>query len=323
MSHLQIIGRSPLNWEGRDGTLYRVRHPHAIIGRDDIDDVLSHFPLAVFQPPGRNPSETPLIIGLQGMGAPMHWNAFAVPTLLDMGIACAFFDTPFAGERSLIRDDDAPFIRQLVPFAKMGVTVRLPNLVAMFEAVASDVRATLDFLRGEHGLTSPRVAVFGVSLGCLLGSLAFAKYGVGSRMLGVIGHPDLANFARTYTPQAAPLLTSIPGRMVAHLLSLRDPYPKTVVRFLMLLKSLAAGRTPEIDPLKFRDRVTADRRLRLLVGELDPVVSTEDAEKAASQFPDGEAYVVPGMCHGEVASGPTFVEHVRTYIGTQLGDWRG
>jgi len=42
----------------------------------------------------------------------------------------------------------------------------------------------------------------------------------------------------------------------------------------------------------------------------------------AKMFPDGEAYVVPGLGHGNHSFGPDFVEHVRHFIGTQLGDWK-
>src|SRR6266511_1250918 len=99
-----IHGPDSVQIEGRPGVRYWVYRPAAITGRKDVDDALSSYPLLVFQPHGRDAGQTPLVIALQGLAAPWQWNAFVVPTLLDMGIACALFDTPLAGERSLIHD---------------------------------------------------------------------------------------------------------------------------------------------------------------------------------------------------------------------------
>jgi hypothetical protein len=62
--------------------------------------------------------------------------------------------------------------------------------------------------------------------------------------------------------------------------------------------------------------------VRFLVGREDPLVRPADAIACAGRFPDGECYVVPGLDHGGSRFGPTFVEHARTFVGTQLGDWK-
>lgn len=46
-----------------------------------------------------------------------------------------------------------------------------------------------------------------------------------------------------------------------------------------------------------------------------------DVRKCAEQFPDGACYVVPGLAHGVNKWGSSFVDHVRYFLATQLGDW--
>src|SRR5205085_88099 len=107
---------------GRQGDRYWIHDSFPFTGHLDLDERLSGYPVAVFVPP-RPAHETPVVIGLQGMAAPFQWNAFLVPTLLDMGIACVLFDTPLAGERSLVRNYRSDIISEIVPLADQRVTV--------------------------------------------------------------------------------------------------------------------------------------------------------------------------------------------------------
>ncbi|QIR37920.1 hypothetical protein HCG51_15190 [Tolypothrix sp. PCC 7910] len=100
---MPIYGPDKINFAGVNGDRYWFYEPYPYTGIADIDERLSGFPVAVFLPPHCPLQQTPLVIGLQGMSAPYGWNAFIVPTLTQMGIAVALFDTPFAGERSLVR----------------------------------------------------------------------------------------------------------------------------------------------------------------------------------------------------------------------------
>ena len=144
-----VHGPDPIHFEGRQGSRYWVHHPFEITGRKEVDDALSSYPLAVFQPIGRDPAQTPVLIGLQGMAAPYQWNAHLVPTLLDMGIACVLFETPLAGERSLIRDHPGDVVRQVMALAardirfttKMVCSMRTPRLPISFHEVVSTVVA--------------------------------------------------------------------------------------------------------------------------------------------------------------------------------------
>ena len=75
----------------------------------------------------------------------------------------------------------------------------------------------------------------------------------------------------------------------------------------------------QANPMSYADRVDPGRQVRFLVGREDHLVRPEDALACARRFPDGACYVVPGLGHG----GPGFEDHVRYFVATQLGDWRG
>jgi hypothetical protein len=204
------------------------------------------------------------------------------------------------------------------------VPIRTALVTLLMEAVAQDFQTVIALLRERHGLWSRRLALFGVSLGTLLSSFAFMRDGVGVRLLGALGHADLPRFARSYAPYFTPVIASLPGRLLGRLAALWFGAPvRAAVEFLTVLRELGKHRLNSANPMNYADRVGPDRRVRFLVGKEDKQVRPEDAIACASQFHDGECYVVPGLDHGEAAStGPSFVEHVRYYVGTQLGDWR-
>src|SRR5947209_6773829 len=163
-----VHGPDPLWLEGRRGLRYWIHHPCSFSGNAEVDERLSGYPVAVFQPHGRPAERTPVAIGLQGMAAPYALNGFLVPTLLDMGIACVLFETPCAGERSLIRAHDGDVLHELLAFAQRGVPITTSLILNLFELVARDFRNVLDLVERRHGLTDARRALFGVSLGTLL-----------------------------------------------------------------------------------------------------------------------------------------------------------
>ncbi|HEY8503686.1 MAG TPA: hypothetical protein VIL46_03835 [Gemmataceae bacterium] len=315
-----VYGPEPIELRFRRGARYWVHHPCRVTGRPEIDERLSDYPVAVFLPPGRRPAETPVLIGLQGLAAPYHWNGMFLPTLLDMGIACVLFDTPLGGERSLLRLHDGNVLAELEALQRGGVRVT-PGLVRwMFEAVARDFGTVTRLIADRHGLTDPRRALFGVSLGTLLSAYAFLRHGVGVRLLGTIGHADLPRFARSYAARSPAWLGLLPVRLfggVAVRLFWRRR--RAGWAFLRVLQRLAGGRGTAglINPMRYADRAGEGRRVRFLVGEADPVVRPADATACAARFPDGECYVVPGLAHG----GDAFFEHARYFLATQLGDW--
>jgi predicted esterase len=254
------------------------------------------------------------------MAAPSQWNGFLVPTLLDMGIACVLFDTPLAGERSLARNFRGEIVSEVAPLVRRRVRVRPALVPRLMQAVAQDFPVVLGLVRERHGLGDRRMALFGVSLGALLAAYAFCHDGTGGRLLGAVGHADLTRFARSRMPADKRWLVKLPGRVLAQLGGWF--YGQGVaagLQFLAVLHELASG-SPAVaaaNPMTYADRVGPGRRVRFLVGAEDPVVRPKDAVRCAARFPDGACDVVPGLAHG----GDGFVDHVRYFLATQLGDW--
>jgi hypothetical protein len=324
MSRVTVHGPEPITLEGRQGSRYWVSNLFRFTGDAVVDERLSAYPVAVFQPQGRPTHKMPVVVGLQGIAAPYQWNAFLVPTLLDMGIACVLFDTPLAGERSLARCHRGDIFAELLPFVERKVAIQEALVPLLMEAVARDLQIVLGLVRERHGLREDRVALFGVSLGTLLASFAFTRDGVGARLLGTLGHADLRRFARSYAPSFTSLAVSWPGRLGARLAALWFGAPlRTAFDFLTVLHELGAERAHlrDADPMHYADRVGSERRVRFLVGQEDRLVRPRDAAECAARFADGVSYAVPGLGHGKSRFGPSFVEHVRFFLGTQLSDW--
>jgi hypothetical protein len=315
-----IYDPEPLEWEGRCGVRYWVHHPLDFSGNAAVDERLSGYPVAVFLPPGRPAHETPVVIALQGMAASYSWSSFVLPTLLDRGIACAMFEVPAAGERSLVRAFDGDVLSELQGFAEHGVPISTRLVVGLFKAVARDYGTVLQLLEERHGLTDPRRGLCGVSLGALLSAYVFLKDGVGERLLGAIGHADLPRFARSYAPWFRPVAPFLPVGLLGRVMSLFvGPRLHVALAFLKVLHELTKDRGPlrSINPMTYADGIGQGRRVRFLVGADDPLVRVEDARACAARFPDGECYVVPGLGHG----GEALAGHVQYFLATQLGDW--
>jgi len=313
-----ITGPDPIELGGRPGHRYAVADPFPFTGVPAVDVRLSSYAVAVFRPEHRPARETPVVVALNGMAAPYHWLGFLGPTLLDMGIACVLFETPLAGDRSVVRAGKGDIVQELMGFVEHRVPISAALVVSLFHAVAKDYATVLRLVEDRYGLTDPRRALFGVSLGTLRSSFAFLRDGIGTRLLGTIGHADLPRFVRSYTPPSVQFLSAMPLGLLGRVAGARAT---AGLAFLRVLDELARGRghAHTINPMGYADRIGEGRRVRLLVGERDPVVRRADAIACAGRFPDGECYVVPGLGHGDDG----FQEHVRFFLGTQLGDWAG
>jgi pimeloyl-ACP methyl ester carboxylesterase len=311
-----IPAPEPIVLAGRSGDRYRIRDPFEFTGVSTIDERLAGYPVVVFHPTGRPARETPVVIGLNGMAAPYHWLGFIVPTLLDLGIACVLFETPFAGERSLVRSSSGDILRELEGFAEHRVPITAAVILRLFQGVARDFGTVLRLIEERYTLTDPRRALFGVSLGTLLSSFAFLRDGIGIRLLGTIGHADLRRFALSYTPPSHRFLAHIPEGLLAGFAGAKATVG---LAFLRILNELASGRghAHTMNPMTYLDRIGEDRKVRFLVGQNDPVVKPADAIECARRFPDGECLVIPGLGHGD----DRFEEHVRNFLIMQLGDW--
>ncbi|MBD2410770.1 alpha/beta hydrolase [Nostoc calcicola FACHB-389] len=322
---MPIYGSDAINFDGVNGDRYWFHEPFSYTGVADIDERLSGFPVAVFLPDNRPAQDTPLVIGLQGMSAPYGWNAFIVSTLTQMGIAVALFDTPLAGERSLVRTFTAMVENEIKPLVDRGIPFDTELLLCLFRRTAADIAKVRDFCGDRYGLTNNRLALFGVSMGVLQAAYAFTADGIGERLLGTIGHADLQSFAKSWGYLVLPDLAASPlGGLTEALLERVQPNLKPVVKLLQLAKNL---KYPDeyaqaCNPMSYIQRVQPPRRVRFLLGANDPIVSVKDARACAGRFFDGDCYVVPGMGHGTHKWGGLFVDHVRYFLATQLGDWR-
>ncbi|MBD2165948.1 alpha/beta hydrolase [Calothrix membranacea FACHB-236] len=322
---MPIYGPDKINFAGVNGDRYWFYEPYPYTGIPDIDERLSGFPVAVFLPPHRPLQQTPLVIGLQGMSAPYGWNAFIVPTLTQMGIAVALFDTPFAGERSLVRTFTAKIQNEIQPLIAQNISFDTALLLSIFSNTASNIASIYNFCGDRYHLSDHRLALFGVSMGVLLSAYAFTAKGLGDRLLGAIGHADLQSFANSWGYWLLPDLAASPlGGFAARLLTRLQPELTPVVRLLQLAKNLKYHDEYawECNPMNYVEQVKLPRRVRFLVGANDPIVRIRDTHTCAEKFPDGACYAVPGMGHGTRQWGPGFVDHVRYFLTTQLGDWQ-
>ncbi|HEY9653429.1 MAG TPA: hypothetical protein V6C95_22400 [Coleofasciculaceae cyanobacterium] len=322
---MSIYGSDSINFNGVTGHRYWIHEPFTFTGIDDIDERLSGFPVAIFLPHNRPAHQIPLVIGIQGMCAPYDWNAFIVPTLTQMGIAVALFDTPLAGERSLARTFSGLVQTEIAPLLNRRILLDTQLLLRIFSCTARDIAIVRDLCRDRYNLTDSRLALFGVSMGVLQSAFAFTADGLGERLLGTIGHADLQMFAKTWGNFILPDLAASPlGKLAELLLEPFQPELKSMVSVLRMVKDLKHpdeyGRA--CNPMTYIDRVKPPRRVRFLVGDRDHLVKTAHAQACASRFPDGACYVVPGLGHGISNFGPLFVDHVRYFLATQLGDWQ-
>ncbi|TAF11372.1 MAG: alpha/beta hydrolase [Nostocales cyanobacterium] len=320
---MPIYGADAINFEGVNGDRYWFHEPFSYTGVDDIDERLSGFPVAVFLPTHRPAQDTPLVIGLQGMCAPYRWNNFIIPTLTQMGIAVALFDTPFAGDRSLVRTFTAMVENEIQPLVDRGISFDTELLSKIFQQTAADITRIQQFCCERYGISS-RLGLFGVSMGVLFSAYTFTAHGIGERLLGTIGHADLPSFANSWGRGILPDLAASPlGTLAEIMLGKMQPQLKPVVQMLKLANNL---KYPDkyaqlCNPMTYIEQVQLPRQVRFLVGANDPIVKVKNAQACAQCFPDGDCYVVPGLGHGSSKFGLKFTDHVRYFLATQLGDW--
>jgi len=328
---IHIHGPDPIEMAGRHGARYWVYHPFTVTNNKEIDDRLTSYPVVVFTPTNRCASETPVLFSLQGMAAPMEWNAFLIPVLMDMGIATVMFESPLGGERSYARLHNGNIAQEIFPLLQKNVNFGSETLAKMMDIICQDFKLIReDILKKRHNLTSDKIALLGVSLGVILSGYAFCKDGFGQRLLGVIGHLDVPKFARSYMGIGYNIYSPIIGDAVQKVLmsvNAKFGFNGWYVGFLPLLKlltELVGMQSTDtlynaLNPISHADNVKG-RVVSLLVGEDDPLVNVEDAKKCAAHV-NGNCYVVPGLKHGVCSFGPDFCQHVSFYVRTQLGDW--
>ena len=326
-----VLEESPVAVGGAGGVRYRLHRPHVYTGDEAVDRAISTFEAAVFLPPAAG-AHTPIVIGLQGIGAPYQRSAFLASALVSAGIGCALFETPLSGSRGLRNDPSSNAALEVLPLVERGVRLDAAFAGRLFDGVAADYGALAALLAQAHGLRLERLALLGVSFGCLLSALAFMRDGVGARLLGIIGHPDVPTFARgmaqtlsSYSPLPLDAICR-PGMM-----GLAEGFARRAagnagigaLHLACLLVRLGAGGAAEaFNPMTYADRVGPERPTAFFVGGKDTLARPDDAERCAARIAGARVVVDPAMGHGAYAtSGEPFDRRVTRFVQEALADW--
>ena len=339
---VEILAARKVRFGDRAGMSYRVLRPHAFTGDAAFDRALSTTRALVFVPEGRDPARVPVVTLLQGITAPLERSGALVAPLVDAGFGLVVFDTPLGGER---RIGAGPRGSELAEIGRQTANpLDLAFAERLFDAVAADFAAVLGVAAERHGLaqgTEPggRLALFGVSFGCLLSAFAFGRDGLGQRLVGACGHPDAAAMARGLARSAAgwagvpeglvrPALVAGPALLPALEAAARARGGDTGVGALRLAALLARlGRggkaARRFNPIEFAGRVDLHRPVALLTGEQDTVATPDETRAVAARYPTHTVRVVPGLGHGWRVRGPgTFAGDCTLHLLDTLADWR-
>lgn len=328
---IQILDTRPVRLGRHPATRYRLRRDVPYTGDAELDLSFSTFDAVVLAP---DRAGAPVVTLMNGITRDMTRSVPAAIALSEAGIGAVLLDTPLGGIRRPTRGHPGEDLAEL---ARRGLQPDLAFVGRVFDGVAADLPAVLALAADVHGLTGPR-ALFGVSFGCVLSSLAFARDGVGERLLGVIGHPDLGGMSRGLMDGFA-RFSGLPPTLVATGLRL-GPVAESAarryggdaavggLRFARLLQRLSRGgpALDAVDPLSFAGRVSPDRPARFLAGERDPVAPPEAVGQAAARFATHAVEVAPGLGHGwypaaRPASARPFPDLCADWLLRHLADW--
>ena len=325
---------SPARAGGVSATRYLLRRDHAYTGDQDLDRAFSTFG-AVVIPPVDGRADAPAVTLLNGITKGLDRSVPTGRALAQAGIGAVLIDTPLGGSRRLAGGHAG---LELAEIARRGVALDVPLARRLFDGVAADLPAVLALAADAHGLGRDRRALFGVSFGCLLSSLPFARDGVGDRLLGAIGHPSLPAMAGGLVDGFS-RFSGLPASVVAGGLRL-GPIAEAAarryggesavgaLRFARMLDAMSrGGRALEgLDPLTFAPDVSADRPAHFLAGALDPVAPPDAVRQSAAAFATSSVEVLPGLGHGwypgaRPAGAPTFERACGAWLVRQLADW--
>ncbi len=335
---VEILSARKVSFGGRSGTSYRMLRPHVVTGDAELDRALATVRVLVFAPP--NPERAAVVTLLQGITAPLERSGALVAPLLDAGLGLVLFDTPLGGER---RAGSGPRGSELAEIGRRAdLTLDVAFAQRLFDGVALDFPAALGLAAEKHGLAEGvggRLALFGVSFGCLLSSLAFGRDGVGQRLIGACGHSDLPAMARGLAQTSAqwagvpdaligPALVAGPALLPVLERAARARGGDTavgVLRLAVLLARLGRGgkAVQAFNPVTFADRVAPDRPVCFLTGDADTVATPDETRAAAARYATNAFRLAPGLGHGWRVRGPgSFSGDCTALILEALADWR-
>lgn len=301
---LQILRARPVRLGGVAATRYRLRRDEAYTGDDVLDAAFSTFDAIIVPPVGGGAA--PVVTLMNGITRDMTRSIPTAVALAQAGIGAALMDTPLGGARRPTQGHPGADLAELL---RRDLRPDAAFVGRLFDGVARDLPALLAVAADEHGLTGRR-ALFGVSFGCVLSSLAFARDGLGDRLLGVIGHPDLpamsrglvSGFSRFSGLPPALIATGLRLGSVADVAAQRLGGEAAVgaLRFARLLQTMGRGGadTALFDPVRFASQVSPDRRTAFLAGALDPVAPPDDIRQSATLFATSSVELAEGLGHG-------------------------
>ena len=333
-SALEVVSRRVERVGGLPAVRYRLRREHPYTGDADLDAAFSAFDAVVIAPVGGR-SDAPLVSLMNGITKGLDRSVPAARALARAGIGAVLVDTPLGGARRLGGGHAGT---DLAEMARRGVALDVPLARRLFDGVAADLPAVFSFVEAEHGLGRERRALFGVSFGCLLSGLAFARDGVGDRLFGAIGHPDLPVMSRglvsTFTRFSGLPPAVVEGGLrlgpVADAAARRYGGDQAVgaVRFARMLAALGrGGRALEgVDPVRFAGGVSTSRPAHFLAGAADPVAPPADVRASADAFATSTVTVLPGLGHGwypsaRPAGARSFEDACGAWLVEHLADW--
>ena len=328
---LQILDARQVRLGGTPATRYRLRRDEPYTGDSALDAAFSTFDAVVVPPAGGG---TDVVTLMNGITRDMTRSIPVARALAAAGIGAVMIDTPLGGVRRPTQGHPGEDLAELL---RRDLRPDPAFVGRLFNGVARDLPAVLALAASEHGLGGRR-ALFGVSFGCVLSSLAFARDGLGERLLGVIGHPDLpamsrglvAGFSRFSGLPPALIATGLRLGGVAEAAAQRFGGEAAVgaLRFARLLQIMGRGgrEVSAFDPVQFAGEVPASRPVRLLAGELDPVATPGDVRAAAHPFATSSVEVAPSLGHGwylgaRPAGALPFPDLCASWTVRQLADW--
>ena len=337
----EILSARTVSFGGRRGTAYRMLRPHTVTGDAELDRALATVRVLVFAPD--HPERAPVVTLLQGITAPLERSGPLVAPLLDAGFGLVLFDTPLGGER---RAGSGPRGSELAEIGRRAnLTLDVAFAERLFGGVALDFPAALGIAAERHGLAEGirpaggRLALFGVSFGCLLSALAFGRDGLGARLIGACGHADLPAMARGLAQTSAqwagvpdalvgPALVAGPALLPVLERAARAKGGDTavgVLRLAVLLARLGRGgkAVQAFNPAAFAGRVSPERAVTFLTGDADTVATPAETRASAERYATNATRVVSGLGHGWRVRGPgTFGGDCTHLILEALADWR-
>lgn len=243
--------------------LYEVRFPSQVKSRFAANDLVwGHLfvPRRARKPP-------PCVLLLPIMAAPNAWiESRFVHELVRSGYAAMWLEMPYQFHRR-----PAP----LVPSGSVFLARTAKRLGGNFRQSVADARRALSWLEGSGLVDGSRLGLFGVSLGALVGSSAYAQDARPRGAVFLLGGADFPDLVR------------------------RGSMTSGFVR--------AAGITAEelreawrgLDPLERRE-ANRGKRVLLINARSDTVIPAENARRLRDAFPDSVQRWVPLGHYGAV-----------------------